>query len=266
MKLRTKILTVTFFIILFVQGINCFLEIGFLFNNFEKKSINKYKIIGNEIKRTLDKSLTFGKPLTDINYKRLLTKKIPSNVQDLFILDNDGKNIYSAKHSGYKKSFKVYQSYTQFKTPDYYKIFIPLSDKSEVKGNLLIIVPNKKIKKRLFYLIKKSLITFLIIVTSTLPVLFGLLTIFINTPYNKFINNLESWIVQEEYDKLKENRIDLTPIFNAEKKIKKIKRGEWLSTNHESLYEPFDYITEASDRASYKKNIFTKFMRLLNTN
>lgn len=43
MKLRTKILTVTFFIILFVQGINCFLEIGFLFNNFEKKSINKYK-------------------------------------------------------------------------------------------------------------------------------------------------------------------------------------------------------------------------------
>ena len=99
MKLRTKILIVTFFIILFVQGINCFLEIGFLFNNFEKKSINKYKIIGNEIKRTLDKSLTFGKPLTHINYKRLLANKIPPNVQDLFILDNSGGKIYSAKLS-----------------------------------------------------------------------------------------------------------------------------------------------------------------------
>ncbi len=266
MKLRTKIIIVTFFIILFVQGINGFLEIGFLFNNFEKKSINKYKIIGNEIKRTLDKSLTFGKPLTHINYKRLLANKIPPNIHDLCIVNDSGKKIYSAKQNNNQNSFSFYKSFTQLKTPEFYQVFIPLEDKSEVKGNIIIIVPTEKIKKKLFYLIKKSIITFLIIVTTTLPILFILLTIFINTPYYKFTENLESWIIKEEYDKLTEYKIDLTPIFTAEKEIQRVKKGSWLSMDNEDLYEPFYFNTTISDKASYKKSIFTKFMRLLNTN
>ncbi|MCK5100333.1 MAG: hypothetical protein KAR45_19650, partial [Desulfobacteraceae bacterium] len=138
MKLRTRIVIVTFFIILFVQGINCFLEIGFLFNNFEKKSINKYKIIGNEIKRKLDKSLAFGKPLTHINYKRLIASIIPSEAQNLFIVDKSGGKIYSKKDTN-QKTFPFYQSFTTTKTSDHYQIFIPLSNKSEVIGNILIV-------------------------------------------------------------------------------------------------------------------------------
>ena len=265
MKLRTKIVIVTFFIILFVQGINCFLEIGFLFNNFEKKSINKYKIIGNEIKRKLDKSLAFGKPLTHINYKRLISSIIPSDVQNFYITDNSGKIIYSSKNS-HQKSFPFYKSFTKVKTSDYYQVFIPLSDKTEVIGNILIVIPNKKIQTKLSELIKKSLITFLIIVTTTLPILFVLLTIFINTPYNLFIRNLNTYMAKEQYDKLKENMVDLTPIFSADEKIKTIRKGEWLSTKNESIYKPFDVMETGSNNSTYKNNIFKKFIRLLNTN
>ena len=265
MKLRTRILIVTFFIILFVQGINCFLEIGFLFNNFEKKSINKYKIIGNEIKRKLDKSLAFGKPLTHINYQRLIASIIPSEVQNLYITDNAGEKIYSKKDT-HQKTFPFYQSFTTTKISDYYRIFIPLSNKSEVIGNIVIVVSNKKIQTKLSYLIKKSIITFLIIVTTTLPILFVLLTIFINTPYNTFIRNLRTYLAKEQYDKLKENMIDLNPVFHADEKIKEIRKGEWLSTKNESIYKPFDVMETDSNNLSHRNNIFKKFMRLLNTN
>ena len=99
-----------------------------------------------------------------------------------------------------------------------------------------------------------------------MPVLFILLTIFINTPYNNFIRNLGTYLAKEQYDKLKENMIDLSPVFRADEKIKNIKKGEWLSTKNESIYKPFDVMETDSNNLSHRNNIFKKFMRLLNTN
>jgi len=266
MKLRTRILIVTFFIILFVQGINCFLEIGFLFNNFEKKSINKYIIVGNEIKRKLDKSLTFGKPLTHINYKRLIASIIPSDVHNLHVADEKQTIVYSKNELQDKKKFPFFQELTQLKTSEFYQVFIPLSNKSEVLGNVIIIIPNKKIVAKLSDLIKKSLINFLIIVIITLPVLFVLLTIFINTPYNNFIHSLEKNMAKERYDKLNQNRIDLSHIFDVEAKIKEIRKGDWLLPENKSLYDPFVFFEKNSNNAPLKNKLFKKFLNMLNTN
>ena len=199
MKLRSKIMIVTFFTILFVQGINCFLGIGFLLNNLEENSIKRYQILGNEIKRKLNRSLIFGKPLTHINYKRLLSYIIPADIENLHIIDTLGKPIYSLKKNKNKGPFLFQETPAQIKTSEYYNIYIPLTARSEIRGNILIIVSLKKIKEKLIYLVKKSLINFLLIVVFTLPILYLLLTMIINKPFGKYVSNLERLIENEKY-------------------------------------------------------------------
>lgn len=266
MKLRSKIMIVTFVTILFVQGLNCFLGIGFLLNNLEENSIKRYQIIGNEIKRKINKSLTFGKPLTHINYKRLLAYIIPENIENLYIIDTRGKPIYSLKENKNEGSFLFQETPTQVKTSEHYNIYIPLAVKSEIRGNILIIVSPKEIKAKLLYFVKRSLINFLLIVVFTLPILYLLITMIINKPFMQYINNLERLIENENYDELKENGIDLNPVINIRNKIDKIKKGEWLFQKNRNIRENFDFSVHDSESISHKQSLYKKFITLLNSN
>jgi hypothetical protein len=266
MKLRSKIMIVTFFTILFVQGINCFLGIGLLLNNLEENSIKRYQFLGNEIKRKLNKSLIFGKPLTHINYKRLLSYIIPADIENLHIIDTLGQPIYSLKKNKNKSSFLFQEKPAQIKTSEYYNIYIPLTVKSEIRGNILIIVSLKEIKDKLIYLIKKSFINFLLIVVFTLPILYFLLTMIINKPFMKYVNNLERLIENENYDELKEKGIDLTPFISIRNQIDKIKKGEWLTQKNSNIDDNFDLIVYDSKNISHKQSIYKRFLKLLNSN
>ncbi|MBC8440577.1 MAG: hypothetical protein H8D87_12980 [Deltaproteobacteria bacterium] len=266
MKLRSKIMIVTFFTILFVQGINCFLGIGFLLNNLEENSIKKYQIIGNEIQRKLNKSLIFGKPLTHINYERLLSYIIPENIENLHIIDTQGKPIYSLKENINEGSFLFQETPAQIKTSEHYNIYIPLEVKSEIKGNILIIVSLKENKVKFLYLVKKSLINFLLVVVFTLPILYFLLTMIINKPFMRYVNNLERLIENENFDELKDKGIDLTPVINIRNQIEKIKKGEWLFQKNRNIHENFDFIVHDSENISHNQSLYKKFIKLLNSN
>ena len=231
---------ITFLIILFVQGLNCFLEIGFLANNLEEANLRKYRIVGNQMMRKLNTSLIFGKPLAGIDHNRLLSNITPSDVENVYIVDAAGNLIYSVKKGGSVLHFRVYKSFFNEKDAKVYRIFFPLSDRTGIKGNLVIEVSNQEVKEKRLDLIQKSVLNFLVILAVSLPVLYGLLTFFINRPYKRFIKNIERWFDREEYDKLMENHIDLSPLNKTQAVLKKIRSGDWLSPENLDAYEDIE--------------------------
>jgi len=227
MTLRTKLLIVTFSTILFVQGISCFLEIGFLLNNLEENHIKKYQVIGKEVKRKLNKSLIFGKPLAHISYSRILLGVVPDDVENLVVIDPDSKPVYSFKPLADPANFKFQKKITQVKTSQQYYFYIPLKAKLKVKGNVVILVSQAKIKDRLFFLVKQALIDFIVVVVLTLPILYILLTLFINRPFHSYVRKLENLLGKEDGKGLKEQGIDISHLDEAEQNILDIKSGGW---------------------------------------
>lgn len=266
MKLRSRIIIITFFIILFVQGLNCFLEIGFLANNLEENNLRKYRIIGSQMERKLNKSLTFGKPLDQINHKRLLADIIPADIENLFITDAKGTVIFSAKENTSGENFKISQVFVREKTPEFYRIHIPLSDKTLVKGNIVMVVSHREIKEKLLFLIRKSVLTFVVIVAACLPILYLLLTYFVNRPYYRFIKNMEIWMQKREYHLLQKNGIDLSPLSAAEKQIRQTRAGQWFSPENRSLYDAIDGLQAKPDSTFWETHLYQQLKIRMNIN
>jgi len=228
MNLRSRIMIVTFLIILFVQGLNCFLEVGFLANNLEEANLRKYSIVGNQMMRKIDTSLMFGKPLSAINHHRLLSNILPRDVENIYIIDRDGHNLYTAKNSGTHVPFKVHRALFNEKNPEIYRLFFPLTNRAGIQGKLVIEVSNQQVKEKRLALVRKSVLNFIIILACSLPVLYLLLTLFINRPYNRFVQAINTWLGQEEWSKLKAHRIDLSPLVESRAKVQSIKAAQWL--------------------------------------
>jgi len=265
MKLRTKILLVTFLTILFVQGLNCFLEIGFLLTNLEENSLKKYQAVGKEIKRKLNKSLIFGKPLAHINYKRLLSKTIPDDVDGFYIVNPDGKAVYSKNKDKRTRTFVFKKAFSQVKTMEEYQIYIPLSAKSKIKGNIVIVIPLEQIKEQLFFLIENSVKNFLLVVAVTLPVLYLILTLVINRPYMKFVHDLEIAMETEDYQRLKGMGIDLSRVSDVQDQLGTVKSGKWLGIENSRLYADLDFKEQDREKAVCDRMLHERLMKLLNT-
>lgn len=263
MKLRSRIMIITFMIILFVQGLNCVLEIGFLANNVEEANLRKYRIIGNQMMRKLNTSLLFGKSLDSIDYDRLLSTIIPADVENVYIINPAGTLLYSEKKATHSSSFHSHNAFFDEKTSDVYQIFFPLTDRTGIKGNLVIKISNQKVKEKRFSLIRKSMFTFLIILAISLPLLYLLLTVFINRPYNRFITDIETWFSNGDYQKLKENHIDISPLIESERVLKKIRDSEWLLPAVSKAYEESETGEGAAVAEKFKENLYQKLKRLM---
>lgn len=265
MKLRSRIMIITFLIILFVQGLNCFLEIGFLANNLEEANLRKYRIVGNQMMRKINTSLIFGKPLAQIDHDRLLSGIVPKDVDNLHIIDPGGNILFSAKKGAEASNLRISDSFFNEKTPEAYRIFFPLSDRHGVKGNLVIVVSHQEVKDKRFYLIRKSVFNFLVILALSLPLLYAMLTFFINRPYNRFVMNIETWLKKGDLRKLKENHIDLSPLAETEKTLKEIRSADWLSPENSTVYEGIEK-EAAGDKTTRKEDSFeTRLYKKLKT-
>lgn len=194
---------ITFLIILFVQGLNCFLEIGFLANNLEENNLRKYRIIGNEIKRKLNISLIFGKTLAQLNYDKLLKNIIPEDIENLHIIDNTNRIVYSAKETAGHNAFRMANAFKREKDFESYTIFIPLSDREAVRGNLVLVVSTRETKDKLLSLVRSSVLNFLLILALSLPLLYALLTWFINRPYKAYLSRIETCAAKCDFAGLK---------------------------------------------------------------
>ncbi|MCG8618155.1 MAG: hypothetical protein MI802_18230 [Desulfobacterales bacterium] len=260
MKLRSRIMIITFLIILFVQGLNCFLEIGFLANNLETANLRKYRIVGTEMKRKLDKSLIFGKPLTNLNYDRLLSDILPKDMENLYIIGTDGNILYSARKESETARLTLSATFMNEKTPEAYRIFFPLKDRHAIQGNLVIVVSHKEVKEKRLYLIRKSIFNFLIILAISLPALYAMLTVFINRPYNKYIRDLENSLRKDDYERLKESGLDLSPLARTETTLKEIRSAKWLSPDKTDVYN----LSDAD--ADFRKRLYNKLKSLMQVN
>lgn len=263
MKLRSRILIVTFLISLFVQGLNCFLEIGFLANNLEENNLKKYSIIGTELKRKLDKSLIFGKPLANLNFTRLLGNIIPHDITNLYIIDTAGDIVFAHNRSDHQEALRMYPRFFQEKTRDTFRLFFPLSDRNTVKGNLVLIVSHDEIREKMLSLIRQSITTFLVIVVISLPVLYGLLTLFIVRPYTRFISGIMHRLDNKDYAGLDREGIHLSPMVTADRTLSRIKSGDWFSPENRAIYENMD--VPDGDRESGEKKRHQELMTFMNT-
>jgi hypothetical protein len=257
---------ITFLIILFVQGLNCFLEIGFLANNLEESNLRKYRIIGSQMERKLNKSLAFGKPLDQINHKRLLADIIPADIENLYITDTSGTVIFSAKEKPSSESFRIFQVVAREKTPEFYRIHIPLSDETQVAGNIVMVVSHREIKEKLFLLIRKSVFTFVVIVAACLPILYLLLSWFVNRPYYRFIKDMEIWMQKGEYHLLQKNGVDLSPLTAAEEQIRQTRSGQWFSPENRTLYDAIDGLQLKKDRHFWETDLYQQLKARMNIN
>ena len=257
---------ITFLIILFVQGLNCFLEIGFLANNLEENNLRKYRIIGSQMERKISKSLAFGKPLVQINHKRLLTDITPPDIENLYITDARGMVIFSAKGKPPRETFRTFQVFAREKTPEFYRIHIPLSDKTQVTGNIVMVVSHREIKEKLFLLIRKSVFTFIAIVAACLPMLYLLLSWFVNRPYYKYIKDMEIWVQKGEYQLLQKNGIDMSPLSAAEKQIRQTISGQWFAPENRSLYDAIDGLPLKPDCPFWETHLYQQLKTRMNIN
>ena len=228
MDLRSRIMIITFLIILFVQGLNCFLEVGFLANNLEETNLRKYKIIGSLMMRKINTSLIFGKPMSGIDYHRLLSNITPKDVENIYIIDQNGQDLYTAKKGDIDTHFKVHKLIFNEKNPEVYRLFFPLTSRVNVEGNLVIEVSNQRVQDKRMALIRKSVFNFILILACSLPILYLLLTVFINRPYNRFIQAINTWLKEGNVKKLKAHKIDLYPLQESATMINRIKSAQWL--------------------------------------
>lgn len=266
MKLRSRIMIVTFLIILFVQGLNCFLEIGFLTGSLEESNLRKYRIIGSQMQRKLNKSLLFGKPLDQINYDRLLVDIIPPDMENLHIIDDRGTVIFSARPDLSTDRFQMYQRFTREKAANAIYIHIPLADRKQVKGNIVMQVSLREIREKTLFLIRRSVLLFLGMLAVGLPLLYLVLTWFINRPYYRFIEETDDWIRTGEIDRLKARGIDISSLVISQQVIQEVRSGQWLSRDHRDLYDVIDGVDMKPDRDSWEQGLYRRLMARLNMN
>ncbi len=233
--LRTKIFLITILIILLIQTLNSMLQIGFLAKNLEKNNVNKYILIGKEMKRKLEKSLLFGKPLGQLNFKRLLEGILPEDIQNFFIINAADKTLYAFRQTALPPHEFLENINTQ-KTENFYQITIPLVKQSKTVGNMITMVSVTHVRKELFLLINDSIKNSLIIMAVVLPFLYLVLSLWINRPYTRSIKRLTRSLLNRDRDSLLSEGINLDAILEAEKQINYISSGKWLAMENREVF------------------------------
>lgn len=254
---------ITFLIILFVQGLNCLLEIGFLANNLKENNLRRFYIIGNEIRRKLNTSLIFGKPVSQLNYQKLLSNILPQDIGNLHVTDKTGKVVYSLRKGENQQTFQVNLQVKQVVIRDSYNIFLPLENRSGVQGNIIMVVSLRDTRESMYVMLRQSLIHFLTILGISLPLLYALLTIFVNRPYNRFVSDLSVWFTQGRFDRLSENGMDLFSLDMVEGEIKAMRGSPLLSD--EGICGQLDLMVPETDEQTARDRLDRELTRIMGT-
>ncbi|MCG8564243.1 MAG: hypothetical protein MI747_04085 [Desulfobacterales bacterium] len=215
MKLCSRIILITFLIIFFVQGLNCFLEIGFLADNLMENSQRKYRLLGTELQRKLNISLVFGKPLDQLKYDRLLSGLINEDLENLHVRNPAGQTVYSLRPNRRAETGVEEMGFL-------------LSDRHGVKGQMILVISHQAVRDRLLSLVQKSILFFLVILGISLPLLYFFLTRYIQVPHERFVQSLEQGLASGDVDGLSRKGVVLSPLADVDRRLMAIRSGQWL--------------------------------------
>ncbi|MCG8617927.1 MAG: hypothetical protein MI802_17060, partial [Desulfobacterales bacterium] len=77
---------------------------------------------------------------------------------------------------------------------------------------------------------------------------------------NKYIRDLESWLRKDDYERLKESGLDLSPLARTETTLKEIRSAKWLSPDKTDVYN----LSDAD--ADFRKRLYNKLKSLMQVN
>lgn len=234
-SLRTKTFIFTTLIILLIQSLNSGLEIGFLYKNIKENSFKRYMVSGKEMKKKLEKSMLFGLPLTQLNFQKLLKGLPPEDLEDLYIIDNQGAVLFSLfnKHTSLPDAT---QTISTRKSGGFYWLSFPLMKGNAVSGNIWMVVPSQQIYQKLISLIRTAVKNSILFICIVMPFLYIVLIVRIDRPYRRSIHRLRRSLMDRDRRRLLSTGINPDNLFNAEKKIEKIQSGKWITLDTKDIY------------------------------
>lgn len=230
MALRTRIFLIAALLIIAIQGLNSALEIGFLHRNLTESHVGQYVLIGKEAKRKLEKSLLFGIPISQLNYKRLLFGMLPDEIKSFHVFDDRGMLLYSLE-PGQIPPPSLSAEISILKEDGLFIIVVPLESGGKVVGNMAAVVSGEAMEEEIHFLIVKSLKHSALILIFALPLLFLVVTYQIDRPFRRSIRSLTDALGARDRRRLGEAGIKIDKIMEAESLVDRIRCGAWISVD-----------------------------------
>ena len=203
MNFKTKIFLTTLTILISTLLLNSMMSIFSFEKSYVNSLISTYQIAGNSLKRKIEQSLLFGKPLDKFQGMELLFQKLGDqnkHLSQIWIEGKNGDTLYEFNKSKSKKkdnlSFKhpgliENITTTTLLTHNHYLTVIPLQNASkQIVGRLYLSFPQKIIYEKTKEMIKSNLIILWPIVISTSFCLIFFLAILIFKPLIKEIADI----------------------------------------------------------------------------
>lgn len=229
MRFQTKIFISALTILVLTISLNSVLSISSFEHVYLKSLISTYEAGGKNLKRKIEQSLSFGKPLDNFEGMEKLLKNFLSQNEDIKfsgILDSSDKILYHSDISKKGETFKDIPTgrsdIPETKIIDNsYVIFIPifsLDKKSE--GFLFFGFPKKTVTDKIMEMVISNLRILAAVIPVTALILIFLLFFFIVIPLKSKIRKIVSVMDKREnnFHRFKETDSQ-NEIYNLEKSI-----------------------------------------------
>ena len=154
------LITGAFIILIIAQLLNFILGISSFEKTFTDSLVSKYRIVSNEVKRQIERSVNFGKPIyrlsgTDTVFSKILSQD--SNIKNIFITLPSGKVLYSTNANVVEKNIPI-KTIPQFKEDNIYDTKTILEKESYFIG-LPVFYNKKDIVGAIYLEFDKNIIT-----------------------------------------------------------------------------------------------------------
>ncbi|MDY0361155.1 MAG: hypothetical protein RBR08_06870 [Desulforegulaceae bacterium] len=229
MRFETRIFFTALTILILTLSLNSILSISSFEHVYEKSLISTFEAGGKNLKRKIEQSLLFGKPLDNFEGMEKLLKDFTiqhSFINSAGILNSENKIIYHSNPSKPANFFKIddfkeTQNISTKIIQNSYTTLIPLfSSNKKIEGYLFFDFPEKTISEKIFEMIFSNMKLLVQIIFFTGIILIFMLGIFITKPLKskikQIILNLEN---KKTYSKKREMVKTQNEIYNLELSI-----------------------------------------------
>jgi hypothetical protein len=229
MRFQTKIFISALTILVLTISLNSVLSISSFEHVYLKSLISTYEAGGKNLKRKIEQSLSFGKPLDNFEGMEKLLKNFLSQNEDIKfsgILDSSDKILY---HSDISKKGETFKDIPTGSTDipetkiidNSYVIFIPIfSPDKKSEGFLFFGFPKKTVTDKIMEMVISNLRILAAVIPVTALILIFLLFFFIVIPLKSKIRKIVSIMDKREnnFHRFKETDSQ-NEIYNLEKSI-----------------------------------------------
>ncbi|MCB9482328.1 MAG: hypothetical protein H6680_10995 [Desulfobacteraceae bacterium] len=229
MRFEIRIFFAALAILVFTLVLNSVLSISSFEHVYEKSLISTFEAGGKNLKRKIEQSLLFGKPLENFEGMEKLLKEFTvqhSFINSAGILNSGNKIIYHSNPSEAGKLFEI-NNFNKEQTistkiiKDSYITLIPLFSNNKFEGYLFFGFPQKTISEKIFEMIFSNLKLLLEVIFFTGIILITLLGLFITRPLKSKIKQIVSNLDNKKSDFKKEKNLkSQNEIYNLEHSIK----------------------------------------------